>query len=287
MVLTRSKVLFDVGRAVCLLLLAGAINRALTQQPAVVALPFSRGEELIYKAEFTRGLLRGVDVAEFHFRADMENPVSNYGNNGNPFVGHLISDVTSQGFFTKLVGFHFHQRVDSTVEPKPFTVLRTSKLEEAGKRVRVSEAIFDHETKKVTWSEHDPNQSQAPRTSVTDFMEPIQDVLTAIYFLRTQRLQVGRSFEVPLSDAGRVYRLSVAVVERTKIKTAIGHVNVLRIEPALFGENGMVRSQRGTLSIWITEDSRHLPVKAQLKINLGTFDIKLKRISYHETSRAR
>jgi hypothetical protein len=28
------------------------------------------------------------------------------------------------------------------------------------------------------------------------------------------------------------------------------------------------------------QDERHLPVKAQLKVDLGTFDIKLKRVTY-------
>jgi hypothetical protein len=53
----------------------------------------------------------------------------------------------------------------------------------------------------------------------------------------------------------------------------------VRVDPALFGENGLVRS-RGALSIWITDDGRRLPVRAQLKVDIGTFDIKLKRVSY-------
>ena len=164
-------------------------------------------------------------------------------------------------------------------------MLRTSKLEEQGKRVRASEAVFDHEARQVTWTERDPNQSQPPRTSAQEFSEPIQDILTVIYFLRTRKLEVGKSFDVPLSDAGRVYRFSVAVVERKQIKTVLGRVSAVRIDPALFGEDGLAR--RGSLSIWITDDSRRLPVKAQLKVDLGTFDIKLKRVSYRETNRAR
>jgi hypothetical protein len=47
-----------------------------------------------------------------------------------------------------------------------------------------------------------------------------------------------------------------------------------------------VRS-RGSLSIWITEDSRRLPVKAQLKVDIGTFEIKLKRVSYADQKSSR
>ena len=274
------------GVVVFLLVLTfnGALNSALAQQ-AMPSLPFSGGEELIYQAEFNKGLLRGVDVAEFQFKADTERVSSRGGPGDDPFIFRLVGDVTSKGLFPRIAGFRFHEHVESKVEPWPFTVLRTSKLEEQGKRVRASEAVFDHEARKVTWTERDPNQTQPPRISAQDFSEPIQDILTVIYFLRTQKLEVGKSFDVPLSDAGRVYRFSVAVVERKQIKTVLGRVYAVRIDPALFGENGVVRS-RGSLSIWITDDSRRLPVRAQLKVDIGTFDIKLKRVSYRDEKRA-
>lgn len=249
-------------------------------------LPFSNGEELVYQAEFNKGLLRGVDVAEFRFKAGIE-PVTTRGLAGNdPVIIRLVGDVISKGLFPRIAGFRFHEHVESTVDSDPFTVLRTSKLEEQGKRVRASEAVFDHEAGKVTWTERDPNQSQPPRINALEFSEPIQDILTVIYFLRTQKLEVGKSFDVPLSDSGKVFRFAVAVVERKQLKTVLGRVSAVRIEPALFGENGLVRS-RGSLSIWITEDSRRIPVKAQLKVELGTFDIKLKRVSYSDGKSSR
>jgi hypothetical protein len=265
---------------VALLLLSLALNIALGQQAQRAALPFERGEELIYQAEFNRGLLRGVDVAEFRFKAETEH-LSRGATADDPVILRLVGDVTSKGLFTRIAGFRFHQHVESVADPNPFTVLRTSKLDEQGKRTRTSEAVFDHQARKVTWTERDPNQSQPPQTSSIEFSEPIQDVLTVIYFLRTQKLEVGKSFDVPLSDSGRVYRFSVAVLERKQINTLLGRINAVRVVPALFGDNGLVRG-RGELSIWVTEDSRHLPVRAQLKVDIGTFDIKLKRVSYSD-----
>ena len=272
-------------RGVVALLLGLTFNCALGQQ-ATPSLPFSRGEELIYQAEFNKGLLHGVDVAEFQFKVDTERVSSRGGAGDVPVVFRLVGDVTSKGLFPRIAGFRFHEHVESTVDPQPFTVLRTSKLEEQGKRVRASEAVFDHDARKVTWTESDPNQTQPPRISAQDFSEPIQDILTVIYFLRTQNLEVGKSFDVPLSDSGRVYRFSVAVVESKQIKTVLGLVNAVRVDPALFGDNGVVRS-RGSLSVWITDDNRRLPIRAQLKVNIGTFDIKLKKVSYRDEKPAR
>jgi len=242
------------------------------QEKRRALLPFEGGEELIYQAEFTRGLLRGVDVAEFRFKSASEHITRGA---DDPVVLRLTGDVTSKGLFPRIAGFKFHQHVESTADLEPLTALHTDKVEEQGKRSRVLEAVFDHKTHKVTWSERSPN----PQSGAFDFTEPIQDVLTVIYYLRTQNLTVGNSFDVPVTDAGRVFRLSVRAVEEKEIDTVLGKVKTVRVDPALFGDTSLVHA-RGQLSIWLTEDDRHLPVRAQLKIDLGTFDIKLKRVTY-------
>lgn len=263
---------------VALLFLALTSVLAQAQQTRRAALPFERGEELVYSGEFTRGLFRGVDVAEFRFKASSEH----IGRGADDaIILRLTGDVVSKGLFTRIAGFKFHQHVESTADVEPFRVLRTDKVEEQGKRRRVLDAVYDHEKRKVLWREISPN----PQGGAFDFSEPIQDVLTVIYYLRTQRLEVGKSFDVPVTDAGRVFSLSVAVIERKEIDTVLGRVNAIRVEPALFGDDAGVRA-KGKLSIWVTEDDRRLPVKAQLKVDMGTFDIKLKQLTYTEPPRA-
>jgi hypothetical protein len=259
-----------------LLLLAANGTFVRAQQAAVNPVSFAKGEELFYEAEFKKGLLRGANVGEFRFSARSDQTAA-----GDPL--HLVGDVVTKGFFPRLAGIHVHEHVESIVDPDQFMVLRTNKLDEQGKRVRVSDATFDHERRKVTWTERDPSQNQPPRITSLDFSEPIQDVLSMIYFVRTRKLEVGKSFEIPVSDSGQVYRMTVAVVERKRIKCVLGRVNAIRIEPAMFGEGRMLRGE-GKIAIWITDDSRHLPVWAQLKLNIGTFDIKLKRITYQNAT---
>jgi hypothetical protein len=264
-----------VRRTLCgIALLAGIFALAAGQKQQRTPFPFERGEELTYQAEFTRGLLRGVNVAEFHFKSFSENVARGA---DDSIVLRLTGDVVSKGMFPRIAGFKLHQHVESTADVEPFTALHTDKIEETGKRSRVLEAEFDHKTKKVIWREKSPN----PQGGAFDFDEPIQDVLTLIYYLRTQKLEVGKSFDVPVTDAGKVFRLTVTVKEEKEIDTALGKLKAVRIEPAMFGDNSLARA-RGQLSIWITQDERHLPVRAQLKVDLGTFDIKLKQVSYSQ-----
>src|SRR5574341_2158991 len=66
--------------AVCtlflLLLAALKVGFALAQTPQRIDLPFARGEQLLYHAELNRGLLRGFDVGELRFTAQLARPTN-------------------------------------------------------------------------------------------------------------------------------------------------------------------------------------------------------------------
>ena len=234
---------------------------------------FELGEELLFEAEFSRALIRKLDVADLKFRAT-RTPL-----NETPYALTFNADVSSKGFFARLFNLKFRERVESTVEPLSFTVQKTTILDEQGKRVRATESTFDRAQGKMTWTLRDPNNPSAePRRSITEFSGQLQDVLSAIYFIRTQPLEVGKSFEVFIGDGGRVYKIPVKVVEKKRMRTILGRVDVFKVNPELFGPERLIDDEKGEFTIWITDDARHIPVGGKVKTDYGTFDIKLKRI---------
>ena len=229
---------------------------------------FELGEELHFEAEFSRALLRKLDVADLKFRATR-----------TPHALTFNADVSSKGFFPRLFNLKFRERVESTVEPFTFTVQKTTILDEQGKRVRTTESTFDAAKGRMTWTSRDPNNPSAePRHAIAEFSGQLQDVLSAIYFIRTQPLAVGKTFEVFVGDGGKVYTIPVKVVEKKRMKTILGRVDVLRVNPELFGPGRLIENEKGEFSIWITDDARHIPVGGRVKTDYGTFDIKLKHI---------
>ena len=252
--------------------------RAQKLDPKAGSRHFELGEELHFEAEFSRALLRKLDVADLKFRAS-RTPVADGSREEKPYALTFRADVASKGFFVRLFNLNFRERVESTVEPASFTVQRTTILDENGKRVRTTESTFDRSQGKMTWTSRDPNNPSAePRHAITDFSGQLQDLLSAIYFIRTQPLEVGRSFEVFVGDGGRVYKIPVRVVEKKRMKTILGRVDVLRVNPEVFGPDRLIDEEKGEFSIWITDDAQHIPVGGRVKTDYGTFDIKLKRI---------
>lgn len=279
--------------ALCIFLFGapGAITLVQAQKPlAATTKPFEAVEELFYEAEFSRALLRGLDVAEFKLRSSRTTIGDNdllekEKKSTKPDSLIFNADVSSKGFFTRLFNLKFHEQIESTVEAISFTLRKTTTFDEQGKRVRTSETTYDRSLGKMSWSQRDPNNPGAdPRQAVADFSGQLQDVLSAIYFIRTQPLQVGKTLEVFIGESGRVYRVPIQVVEKKKIKTVLGRVNVVRIEPDLFGPDNLIDDEKGQFTLWITDDNKRIPVSARIKTDYGTFDIKLKRVVYNSPS---
>ena len=264
--------------AIAVITVAICVSAAMAQKAVAGrgALPFEPAEELLYEAEFSKSVLRNLDVAEFKFRTTRvpSSPESNH-----IYSLNFSVEVSSKGFFTKLFNLKFREHVESIVEPATFTVRRTTIFDEQGKRVRQSEAIFDPTRGELSWTQRDPTDpSREPRNVKTQFSGgQLQDVLSAIYFIRTQPLSVGKSFEIFIGDSGRIYHVPVQVVERKRIKTIFGKVHCLKVEPDVFGPENLIKQEKGQLSLWITDDSRRIPVGVRIKSDYGIFDIKLKR----------
>jgi asparagine N-glycosylation enzyme membrane subunit Stt3 len=253
--------------------------RAQKPKSPVVSRPFEPAEELHFDAEFSRALLRKLDVAELRFRASRTPLIETMKNSNEPYALTFSADIASKGFFTRLFNLKFRERVESTVEPVSFTVQKTTILDEQGKRVRKTEATFDRSKGTMTWTLRDPNNpSSETHHKTTEFSGQLQDILSAIYFIRTQPLEVGRSFEIFIGDGGRVYQVPVKVVEKKRMKTILGRVSVLRVDPELFGPDKLIDDEKGQFSLWFTDDARHIPVGGRIKTDYGTFELKLKRL---------
>src|SRR5215204_6402851 len=156
-------------------------------------------------------------------------------------------------------------------------LMKTNKHDEQKERVRDSEAIFDYESGQVTFVEANPKEpARPPRKIASEIKGEVHDMVSGIYALRMMPLATGKVFEVTVSDSGLVYRVPVRVTRREIQKTVLGKVMCFRVEPEVFGVNRLIE-QEGSLVIWITDDARRIPVRAQIKANIGKIEVKLQK----------
>lgn len=231
--------------------------------------PFASGETLSYEVKLSKAILRGVNVADLNFTVGEAS-------NGKDYL--LKAEAKSKGTLTKLFRVSFYQTFDSTVEAENFRVLKTVKRDEQDERVRESEAFFDYRDRRVTYIETDPNDRMRPPRRIASSIEDsiAHDLISGIYNLRRLPLAVGKTFQILISDSGLVYKVPVRVTAREQQSTVLGKVWCFRIEPEVFGANRIVE-QKGSMIIWITDDSKRIPVRSQINTPRFKAEVKLKK----------
>ncbi len=98
------------------------------------------------------------------------------------------------------------------------------------------------------------------------------DSLSGIFYVGSQNLMVGQDFKWPLADAMRTVSVTMKVEGREEVKTPAGTFSTIRVQPT--ADAGVVKN-RGTISIWYTDDARHLPVQIRAKLFWGTITFHL------------
>lgn len=105
----------------------------------------------------------------------------------------------------------------------------------------------------------------------------VLDILAALYYVRTQELQVGQSLFIECHDGRKSYPLEVVVLRKERVKVPAGKFSCFVVEPRLRGE-GIFKHQ-GRLLVWLSDDQRKLPVMMKSKIVVGSIVAKLARVN--------
>jgi hypothetical protein len=236
---------------------------------------YTVGEKLVYEAKFSKAVFRGIAVADLNFSVEQAP-------NNRDFL--IKAEAKSKGTVIKILNYKFYQNIQSTVDNENLSVLKTVKRDEQKERVRDSTAVFNYRNREVTYIESDPNDSaRAPRIVASSIETGTQDLISGIYTLRRLPLAVGKTFELSVSDSGLVYKIPVRVTAREEIKSILGKTWCFRLEPEVFGEKRFIE-QKGSMIIWITDDTRRIFVRSQINSSIGRVEVKLKSLNYNSVA---
>lgn len=99
----------------------------------------------------------------------------------------------------------------------------------------------------------------------------VQDVLSAIYLLRTMSLAPGDTIHIPNHSDGKLFDLQVIVHKREKAQTKAGKFSCLVVEPVL--QTSALFQQKGRLVIHMTDDQRKMPVMITSQLYVKAFKL--------------
>lgn len=223
--------------------------------------PFKVGEKMTYDIHWY-GVTAGL--AELTVKARTRY-------NGHE-VYHLVSHATSAGVVGKL--YTVNDRVEAFVDVQGLYPYYASLRQREGKRKKDKDVYFDQERREVTYI---TNRGRPRTLSVPP---EVKDLLSSLYYFRTQELKVGATVPLSVFSLKRSYAVEVKVLRKETVETFSGPAETYVIQPHV-SLNGQPQTREESL-IWLTADERRLPVKIKTKVRLGYIEATL--IGYAEQS---
>jgi hypothetical protein len=243
---------------------------AFTPPKIAQPLPFKIGETLTYEVTFSKFIFSGII-------GELKLTVSSPSDSKGPEMIEFKAEASSRGFFPALFGLKVKDRYISLVSQTDFGLHTSTKVLDEGKLRREQKSIVNRETGRVTYIDRDltreksePNVKERPSPAWT------QDLLSTIYFVRTQPLKEGDVLAIPISDAGEVYNIEVVAGQRQEVKTNAGKFKAIQLNAKVFDGRYVRRS--GEMLVWVTEGPARIPVHARIKTSGATITVNLKRM---------
>ncbi len=213
--------------------------------------PFGVGERLRYYMEFS---FVKAGLSEMHIVGVEEAA-------GRP-VYHFRSRVRS----TRSIDLIYKVRdvVESWIDVQGLYSHRFEKRMREGSYSSQKFFDYNHQTGWVTVSNENGPKGLYPLLPYS------HDIISALYWVRTQDLEAGKDLVLQLFDSGEQYPLVVKVYGREEITVPAGTFDCWKVEPKIASE-GLFK-MAGRLWVWISADERRIPVRMSSKIPVGTVD---------------
>ena len=264
---------FTQARLLVALLLSA--QSALSQAPAppaqapasapMVAAPFASGETLTYQISWR---LFGAGEARMHIESRGADAASS--------LWQATLNVTSGGFVSLLY------KVDDTVlstfrDGKTSRMCSVSALKtlNEGRRHRETRIDFHGDRSTASIRETDLSKGQVLRQAQEPMPPCSYDILSALYYVRSLPLEVGRKFELPVNDGGKTLSVTIEVQAKEEVKTGAGVFRAIRVEPKVF--SGSLFKRSGRMQIWFSDDPQRLLVQLKAKLFFGTVSAVLQQ----------
>jgi uncharacterized protein DUF3108 len=221
------------------------------QAAAPLTVPFGVGELAEYEVRF--GSLKVGSAATLVEGIEDVRGISAW---------HTVFRLQGGTFF-----FHVNDVFESWIDRNTFSSLRFYQTQQEGSNDR--EKRYEIFPDRGTYTEMD----KKPPREHAGVRDPLDDG-SFLFFVRTLRLEVGRTYE-----SNRYFRpdrnpIRVRVLRRETIEVPAGKFDCVVLQPVI--KTPGIFSENGNAEVWLSDDSRHVLVQLKSKLSFGSINLYLK-----------
>lgn len=193
---------------------------------------------------------------------------------GNETSFNAGLDLESAGLVSRLFKVDNHYNVALSDQ---LCAIRSLLATNEGSRQRETKVTYDKNRRKASYIERDLKRNSTVSTREVDIPACAHDVVGGLYYLRTLRTAPGQVLQIPVSDGKKSVLARVEVQEREEVVTPAGKFHTIRYEIFLF--DNVLYNRKGRLFVWLSDDSRRLPVQIRIRqpLYIGTITLQLNK----------
>ncbi len=171
---------------------------------------------------------------------------------------HIQTKAWSNRFFSKF--FKVEDQADSYIDQRGIFSWKFEKKIREGRYKKNKKYIYDQYN----------HLAYTPKDTL-EIQPFVQDVLSALYFIRTQQFEPGDTLQVENQSDSKVYPLNVIIHKRETVKVKAGKFKCIVVEPVLRGEG--IFKAKGRIIVHMTDDEKKIPVLMTTKIYIKGFSL--------------
>ena len=234
-----------------------AQRAAAAREPAV---PFKVGETLTYDVSWSSVLVAGTATAQV-IEKKASSPSAAYA---------IVVDGRPVPLLARL--YNLHYKMDTLIDSFTMLSQRGSLFSEEGSDKTTVTTRFDRGARRAFY------ERQSATIEKADFAIPsgTQDGLAVLYALRARTFKSGERFTTPVADSGAMYTVQVAVSAPERITVPAGEFSAWNLTAAI--RDAQDQPVWKDMAVWISNDTRRLPVKLQAELPVGSFVLALKEM---------
>lgn len=223
--------------------------------------PFAPGETLTYNVGWSTYFTAGTAV----MRVQERRPL---GANRAAFV--LVAEGKPASILTALYDLYY--KAETHLDTRSLLPITASVFSKEGRRTRIKTTHFKGAGRTADY-EVRTSTVNTRQLAVQPFT---QDVLSAIYVLRTLPFKAPDLLRMPVTSGGDVYRVTLHYGPPETVRTDAGTFQAWKVTINAIDQDGKPAA-RG-MAVWFSNDARRLPVKIEAGLPVGSFTLTLSSV---------